>query len=94
MKNLSFGGAILDCSALKESYRELLSRNNKVTLIFLDESYDLVYARLSARKDHFFSKNILRSQFGILERPSHCISLSINQPVNNICEIIIDELKI
>ena len=39
----SKGDLILACSALKESYRKILSNNNEITFIFLDGSYDLIY---------------------------------------------------
>ena len=54
----SKGDSILACSALKESYRKILSNNNEITFIFLDGSYDLIYVRLSSRKNHFFFKKI------------------------------------
>ena len=80
----SKGDAVLACSALKNDYRLVLSHNNKVTFIFLYGSYDLIYSRLLKRKNHFFTKEMLETQFSILEVPTKCIKISINQSIENI----------
>ena len=80
----SKGDAILACSSLKNDYRLTLSYNNKVTFIFLDGDYDLIYSRLSKRKNHFFTKEMLEKQFSILEMPTNCIKIPINQSIENI----------
>jgi gluconokinase len=87
------GDSVLACSALKEKYRNLLSKNNKVAFIFLDGSYDLIYERLAKRKNHFFRKKMLEEQFTILEKPIDCITIPINQSVENICLMISSNLK-
>ena len=56
----SKGDAVLACSALKKDYRLILSQENEVTFIFLDGDYDLIYSRLSKRKNHFFTKKNVR----------------------------------
>ena len=89
----SKGDAVLACSALKKDYRLILSQDNEVTFIFLDGNYDLIYSRLSKRKNHFFTKKMLEEQFTIFERPIDCIKISINQSVENICLMISSNLK-
>ena len=94
MKEWHFnGGAILACSALKEDYRRFLCNDIAVVVIFLDGDYDLIYQRLSNRKNHFFLKKILTTQFSILEKPSQCIKISVDHSVEKICSMIIDELE-
>ena len=87
------GNAILACSALKKKYRKKLSHNNKVTFIFLDGKYDLIYQRLVDRNDHFFAESMLQSQFSSLEVPENCIRISVDQSISNICLSIVDSIK-
>ncbi len=70
IENLS-NGAIIGCSALKNSYRNLLARNieKSVAWIFLDGSYEEIMSRMEDRKDHFMPPTLLKSQFGSLEIP-------------------------
>lgn len=89
----SKGDSVLACSALKESYRKILSSNNEITFIFLDGNYNLINERLSARKNHFFSKKILKQQFLDLEKPKDCMIIPINQTVEEICLTIISNFK-
>ena len=89
----SEGDAFLACSALKKKYRLKLSKHNEVTFIFLNGNYDLIKKRLSQRKNHFFSKEMLQNQFETLEKPKNCIEISIDQSIENICLSIISKLK-
>jgi carbohydrate kinase (thermoresistant glucokinase family) len=90
----SQGDSVLACSALKESYRKILSDKNELTLIFLYGSYDLIYDRLTLRENHFFSKKMLKKQFQDLERPAYGINIDINQSVEEIGILIRNVLKI
>lgn len=71
--------SIIVCSALKEKYRDTLRKNNKgVHFIYLNGDYDLIAERMKLRKDHFFSPDMLKSQFEILEEPNNkCKDVSI-----------------
>ncbi|GGU33072.1 gluconokinase [Nocardioides albus] len=61
-------GAVLSCSALKRSYRDLLrSRADGVQLLHLSGTQDLIEARMAARAGHFMPASLLRSQFATLE---------------------------
>ena len=64
------GGAILACSALKESYRVQLSSEYTadVRFAYLQGSKELILKRMLAR-DHFFPPELLDSQFADLEEP-------------------------
>lgn len=62
--------AIVSCSALKRVYRDMLVGPRKdVQLVLLDGTKDEIFARMSARKDHFMPLSLLDSQFATLERP-------------------------
>jgi carbohydrate kinase (thermoresistant glucokinase family) len=62
--------AVIACSALKRSYRELMrARLGAVRFLFLDGPAELIAARLKARRGHFASVALLESQLRTLERP-------------------------
>jgi carbohydrate kinase (thermoresistant glucokinase family) len=61
--------AVVTCSALKHSYRDLL-RRPPVAFVYLRGSHDLIKARLTARHGHFFRAAMLESQFADLEEPT------------------------
>lgn len=64
-------GAVLACSALKESYRELLRANLRQALriVFLKVSKEALQARVARRKRHFMPADLLDSQLAALEPP-------------------------
>ncbi|NNL81559.1 MAG: NADP-dependent phosphogluconate dehydrogenase [Flavobacteriaceae bacterium] len=82
-------GAVLACSALKESYRGILqSKDVKINWIVLRGSYDLVRQRMTERKDHFFSAELLQSQFDAMEWPDYGIHVPIeHQPAEMVSRI-------
>ena len=76
---------ILACSALKESYREILLKDNEnVKIIFLKGSFELIFARMQARSEHYMKPDMLQSQFDTLEEPADALALSITLDVDQI----------
>jgi len=64
--------AVIGCSALKRSYRDILFDGiprERVALVFLRGSYDLIRSRLASRQGHFMPASLLDSQFAQLEEP-------------------------
>jgi gluconokinase len=62
---------VLACSALKKSYRNILSQGREgVFFVYLGGDMELIRGRLQLRKDHFMNPNLLQSQFSTLEEPS------------------------
>ncbi len=63
---------VLACSALKASYRHLLTAGTgpDVRIVFLHGSKELIASRLAARSGHFMPPDLLTSQFATLEPPS------------------------
>lgn len=62
--------AVLACSALKRSYRAVLSGGDeRVRFVWLDAPDEVVGERLSARRGHFAEGALLPSQRAALEPP-------------------------
>jgi gluconokinase len=80
---------VLACSALKQSYRELLFRGLDARLVYLKGSYELIDQRLQHRKGHFADDHILAAQFADLQEPTDAIVIDISaepqQIVDEIC---------
>jgi len=87
-------GAVLACSALKDKYRQILSRNGKekVIIIFLEGNENLISERMKKRKQHYFPVELLQSQFDELEAPHNAITVQIDNTPEEICTVIIDKL--
>jgi len=76
---------VLACSALKERYRQqLLEGNHDIQLVYLKGSYDLIWSRIAARKDHFMKPEMLKSQFETLEEPANALTIDISGSVDEI----------
>ncbi|HWG60546.1 MAG TPA: gluconokinase [Streptosporangiaceae bacterium] len=64
------GSAVVASSALKRSYRDLLTKGRPgVRIAFLESDQATLAARLRARHGHFFRAALLGSQFADLEPP-------------------------
>lgn len=83
-------GTILACSALKESYRRILSKNISVTWIYLKGDFNTIYNRLNKREDHFMDSSLLQSQFDTLEEPTYGTHISIDQNPETIVQSILN----
>ncbi|HKW64506.1 MAG TPA: gluconokinase [Candidatus Acidoferrum sp.] len=83
--------AVVACSALKRSYRNLLGvgpNANDVKLVYLKGNYDLLLERLHSRKGHYMKEQMLSSQLADLEEPTASITIDISNPPRQIvCEI-------
>lgn len=85
--------AVLACSALKESYRqELLEGNEGVQIVYLKGSYELIWSRISQRKDHYMKPNMLKSQFETLEEPANALTFDVSMPVEGIVQAILEKI--
>jgi gluconokinase len=72
---------ILACSALKNSYRQMLIIDNRVQLVYLQGEFDVIENRLRTRKNHFMTEKLLKSQFADLEEPDKAICVDVAEPV-------------
>ena len=85
---------VLACSALKERYRQqLMDGNDGVQIIYLKGSYDLIWSRMSARKDHYMKPHMLKSQFDALEEPSGAITVDISTSVDEVVNEVLKQTK-
>lgn len=71
------GGAVLACSALKNSYREKLSVSENLRWIHLTGDRDLIWERMLARKNHYMKAGMLDSQIATWEKPHQGFLLDI-----------------
>ena len=82
---------VLACSALKESYREILLQDNEnVKFVYLKGSFDLILSRMQARSEHYMKPEMLQSQFDTLEEPVGAIAASASLPVQHIVDMVFD----
>ena len=67
------GGAVLACSALKESYRTILGSrcSARIRWIVLHAAEAVLADRVASRKGHFFDQRLLGSQLDALEIPDY-----------------------
>ena len=79
MRNQESNGCVLACSALKESYRQLLqsSINEPLQVVFLQGSFEEILKRMEARENHFMPSDLLKSQFEDLEIPQNAFCVNI-----------------
>jgi len=70
---------IIACSALKQSYRDLLGGSGDpwVRFVHLCGRRELIEGRMRAREGHFMPVSLLDSQFATLESPADAITLDI-----------------
>ncbi|WP_193195301.1 gluconokinase [Nostoc sp. MG11] len=81
---------VLACSALKANYRQFLSLDSdRVKLVYLKGSFEVIQNRLQERHNHFMSEKLLKSQFDALEEPPDAMYIDVSEPP----EMIVDYLK-
>lgn len=85
---------VLACSALKQSYRNMLLIGPQVKLVFLHGQESLIAARLAARAGHFAGPRLLRSQLQTLEEPKDAVVVEVAAPPEAIVMQIRRELRL
>lgn len=88
--------AVVTCSALKRSYRELL-RRPRVRFVYLDGDRDLIADRMARRRGHFFDLRMLDGQFRDLEPPAPdegALSVPISGSPEEIVQRIVEDLAV
>lgn len=89
--------AVVSCSALKRSYRDLLRTGRpELRFLYLAGTREEIAARLAQRQGHFMPASLLDSQFGDLEplqpdEPGFSVGIS-GRPEDIVAEAI-DRLK-
>jgi 6-phosphogluconate dehydrogenase len=89
------GGAVLACSALKETYRITLQSipRTKLRWVFLEGDTSLIQQRLKTRSGHYMHPDLLHSQLETLEKPTYGIHVDISYPPEEMLNQILSELK-
>jgi gluconokinase len=88
--SLSAGrSTVVTCSALRQRYRDaLMADPERVHLVHLTGSFDLILGRMERRTDHFMKPGMLRSQFEALEPPADALVIDIaHTPADIVAEI-------
>ena len=84
---------VLACSALKESYREvLIGGRHDVALVHLTGPEALIRMRLEARVGHYMPAQLLASQLASLEPPGDAITVDVAPAPERIVEAILGRL--
>ena len=77
---------VLSCSALKRSYRDILTdHKNRTFFVHLHAPYRVIEERLSLRKEHFFNPQLLKDQFEkleLLEEKETGIQINVDQSID------------
>lgn len=86
---------IIACSALKQSYRDVLRKGmeNQLKIIYLKGDFQTIQTRLAIRKSHFMPTALLQSQFNTLEPPKNAITVDLKLNPDEIVDQIIKELS-
>jgi len=86
--------AVLACSALKQSYREVLARDLlRCTFVFLNGDIELIRSRLGERQHRYMPASLLESQFATLETPAEALAVDIAQTPERCVEEIFTGLR-
>ena len=84
---------IVTCSALKRSYREILTGgHDDVGFVYLRGAKDLIAGRLNARTNHYMPPGLLDSQFAALQEPGGdepTLAIAIDAPPDEIADRIV-----
>lgn len=76
---------VVTCSALKQKYRDaLIGDPQRVKLVYLKGTREVLWARISGRQGHFMKPAMLDSQLAALEEPSNALVVNIDQPLAEI----------
>lgn len=87
-------GAVLACSALKNSYRDILRvGSSDVRFVYLKGTKEIILERIRNRKGHFFPASLVDSQFEIIDEPEDAIVIDITQKPEVIVEEIVNKLN-
>jgi len=88
----SDGGAVLACSALKESYRQILKWGGDVRFVYLKGPRELILERMKNRKGHFMPATLLDSQLATIEEPVDAVVADIAKSPHEIVRYILEKL--
>jgi gluconokinase len=92
---LQNGDAVLACSALKQTYRDVIDVPDKnIISLYLKGDKKILLKRLLDRTGHYAGADLLESQFKALEEPRNVLILDIRDSPEKIVEKIVSEYKL
>lgn len=91
----SQGGAVLACSALKESYRQRLMDGcaSEIQWFMLNGTYELLEQRITARENHFMGSKMLESQLDTLELPNYGTVIDVEHPLEKVVQQVVRQVQ-
>ena len=85
---------VLACSALRQSYRDLLAAGRPgVHFVYLKGSEPLIRGRLELRHGHYMPPSLLPSQLAALEEPEDAIVADVSGTPEQIAALIRAQIK-
>jgi gluconokinase len=78
--------AVLACSTLKQAYREVLRVDQRVRVVYLKASTELIAERLLERRGHYMKKEMLESQLATLEEPEDTVTVDASRAPEEIVQ--------
>lgn len=86
---------VLACSALKQSYRDILGIDQKsIISVYLRGTFDLLRARLGSRSHEYMNDSLLTSQLNTMEEPQGGLIVDIGMSPADITQEIIEKLHL
>ena len=76
--------AVLACSALRQAYRDRISRGGNVRFVHLAGDHDTIAARIATRSHRYMPPTLLASQFATLEPPQDAIVVDVRDTVRTL----------
>jgi gluconokinase len=70
---------VLACSALKQTYRQVLQVGPEVSIVYLKGSPQVLQQRLRERRGHFMTEGMLASQLAALEAPADAVAVDADR---------------
>jgi gluconokinase len=84
---------VVACSALKQQYRDFLSRGTNITWVYLKGTEELITSRIQHRREHYMKAGMLPSQFADLEEPRDALVVDISLPPDVILQQLLPQLR-
>ena len=83
---------VVACSALKETYRDVLAAGVSIRWVYLKGSPELIRSRLANRLGHFATDSLLATQLDALEEPADAIVVDVTPAPESIVKTILTAL--
>jgi gluconokinase len=78
---------VLACSALKQSYRDILKAGRPgVRFVYLKGDEALISSRLEGRHGHYMPASLLDSQLATLEEPKDAVTVGVDATPESIVD--------